>query len=558
MKQFVFRFLIVGFLLVTLGTGLAQFQKIKIKIPKKIPGLDKILKSKPPVTTSLSDAVTEVPFLDDFELDGATPMSVLPRTSEGGFILDEPGNYIFEAQSYCMGPGKYSPSDEVGYLYAPLKGRWADIVRNILQRSVNHSEIPQRDIQFLLWAIVSRTKISSMSRDMQLTAAKLLTPKELFRINEGALGLIPKSLMEEAFENLPPVARQVLEAEARLREMLTKAQATYEEVERVAVLQGDPPNGEGSREVPRGRWSLHPDGYFIRYFPRGYTQILIELYMPELFQIERDEKGRITLIADDYGNRIETKYDDTIEPLSIHGEPLLKGYAFRSIRFESLDPKNPREKLRTEWSNIGWAFLGVPTGGGSAGTSSGRFSGLEERYEWCKRHKKELDNLYGGLKKLSERASPQRMSQDDIEKIMALGHYAIALKKTIGNTTHNTDTSIADQIGLVKKAWQSFVSKYMGAYKAKSVFNPASDPASGNTSEQPTTGSGRSTDEDDSCAEAFKKCLTEALDDYSKCTGECMSLDGEPAQKSCMKHCENIYKLEKKGCRYKAQECLEK
>ena len=80
-----------------------------------------------------------------------------------------------------------------------------------------------------------------------------------------------------------------MEAEARLRYMLTKTQSSYEELERIAVLRGEPPEEEGDREIPLGRWSFHPDGFFIRYFPRGYTRMLIELYYPELMEIKKDE-----------------------------------------------------------------------------------------------------------------------------------------------------------------------------------------------------------------------------------------------------------------------------
>ena len=135
------------FFLVMLGLGMAQFPKLKIKIPKKIPGLNKILKSKPPLTTNIADAVTEVPFLDDFDPNIAWPMSVLPRTSAGGFILEYPGNYMFECQSYCLRAGTYAPGEGRsgrGYLYAPLKGPQADIVSNVLKKSYQFPEIPQK------------------------------------------------------------------------------------------------------------------------------------------------------------------------------------------------------------------------------------------------------------------------------------------------------------------------------------------------------------------------------------------------------------------------------
>jgi hypothetical protein len=479
-KKYLKPYVVAGFLLVISGTLLVQCAGVL-----KIPGLDEILQREPAVTTSISDAVTGVPFLDDFDPLGSIPMITLPRTPDGSFLLEYPGSFVFVAQSYCLAAGKYSPSGEYGYLYAPLKGPRSTVIKNILKRSVNYPEIPQQDIQALLWAITSYTKISDMSEDMQQTAKKLLSKEEIFELNGGALGLIPEELLEKAFAQLPPQAQQVLEAEARLRGILTEGGATYDELEQVAVRFGTPPPQEGDLKIPGGRWSLHPYGYYIRYFPDGYTQMLIELYLPELFQIERDQRGRITLIADSDRNRIETDYDDTIEPLSIAGEPSLKAYAFRSICFEGRDPNDPGERLRTEWTDVGWTFLGVPTGEGHVNTSSDRFSGLRERYEWAKTHKKELNNLEDGVKKLLGEAAPPGISPHGMEEITSLGHYAIALKEAIGSSdTERKDWGLG-HVNLVKRAWQSAFSRHMGTYKEKPVFDPAGDPVSGSKGEQP-------------------------------------------------------------------------
>lgn len=452
--------LVVGLLVVIVGTVLAQFPKLP-KVPDfirdKIPGLDKILKSEPPITTSINDAVTEVPFLDDFDPQFLLPMALLPRTTNGGFVLEYPGLYEFHAQSYCMKAGTYVPGEGRGgdgYLFAPQKGPKAAIVRKILQSTYNHPEIPQKDIQVLLWAIIARTKISDMSREMQLTAAKLLTPKEIFELNGGALALIPEDMMDKAFEAVPSPVRRVLKAEARLRQKLTEGTATYEELERIAVLHGVPPPEKGDRKVPRGRWSYHPDGYFIRYFPNGYQEIRIELSVPEPLEIERDQKGRITSICDRFGNRIETEYDDSVEPLTISGEPSLRGYAFRLIRFERIDLENLRKRLQIQWMNTGWTFLGVPKGKGKVGATPGRFPGLKERYKGAAKHAKELINL-------DKQFTPAGSADD----VVNLGNYAMALKDaTDGYLFKQEKWKDYNPIDLVKEAWQYEVSKREGGY----------------------------------------------------------------------------------------------
>lgn len=440
------RDVVILFLSVIVGILLCQCAEIP-QLPIEIPvglGFDSIIKKEPAITTSLEDAITELPFLDDFDPQDFVLMTTLPRDSNNAFVLRS-GLFELNAQSYCLHAGKYVPGGGDGYVYAPLKGPYAHIVRNILRNSVDHPAIPQRDIQVLIWAIIARTKITEMPRYMQQTAAQLLEPEEISELNGGALGLIPEEVLQKASAALPSQVRQVLEAEARLRWMMTKTQATYEELEQVAVPFGDPPPGEGSREIPGKRWAYHPGGYFIRYFPSGYSRTLIQLSVPESFRIERDMLGRITLLADMYGNCIETEYDDTLEPLTISEDPDIRGYAFRSIRF--LRPEIIHSEAvfdrKAEWENVGWTLVGVPSGQGQVGTPPDRFSDVEKRYGWALNHKKQVGKLDSFFE-----------TKGTIDDIMDLGHYALAMSQALSGDRIEKAAWVADHLTLIKKAWQ--------------------------------------------------------------------------------------------------------
>jgi len=518
MKRILPYLIIFSILILSLSFGLAQF---KIKIPKKIPGLDKILKRKPVLTTSISDALTEVPFLDNYNPKIAFPLSLEPRTPDGGFILEKSGHYMFEAQSFCLAPGKGSPGGDYGFLYAPLKGPYSDIIRNILRKSYKHPEIPQQDIQVLLWGIISRTKISDMPREIQLTAAKLLTPKEIFKVNGGALALIPKSVLDKALEKLPPEVRRVIEAEAKIREMLTRGYSSYEELERVAVVQEPVPPGKGSRNVPPGRWSLHPEGFFIRYFPRGYSRTLIQLYVPGTFQIERDEIGRIVSITGPSGYRIETIYDDSIEPVSISEEPSLKAYAFKMIIFEGFS-FDKRGIIRKEWENIGWTFASN-TEEGKGSVHSNRFPNFKQRYELYKREKEELINLNKGLMKLKN-SPTNKLTQEGLEEILTIGSYVQAVKEVFDFS--DDENWVTDPASFAKEAWMASVSKNLIGYKDKYIFEPAGDPAGGNTGEQSLGESGRGTDKNEKCFNQFISALLYSQDAFKDMVDDC-NLDPE-------------------------------
>jgi hypothetical protein len=63
--------------------------------------------------------------------------------------------------------------------------------------------------------------------------------------------------------------------------LLVDPTASFEQMERVAVLAGVADLGEGSRAVSSDRWSLHPDGFYVRYLPNGYTNTVTEIWVPQ-------------------------------------------------------------------------------------------------------------------------------------------------------------------------------------------------------------------------------------------------------------------------------------
>ena len=269
---------VVALLALSVTPAFAQFGDLADKLKKKTPNL---LGGKPPITTSLSDAKWA-----DASKDGFTPpeasrsLMVLQRTPNGGFVL-QPGYYVLQTQSYCLKAGTHGPGGGEGYLYAPPKGSAEDAVMSVLRNSVHHAEIPQNDVQVLLWAIVARAKFEDLQPEMKATAAKLLTPRQLASLNRTALDALSGNALTDALGGVPEPLRQIAQAEAQLRQMMTTPGASFAEMERVAVLSGAAPLGEGSRDVPSGRWSLHPDGYYVRYLPSGYSSTRVEIWVPQ-------------------------------------------------------------------------------------------------------------------------------------------------------------------------------------------------------------------------------------------------------------------------------------
>lgn len=250
-------------------------------LPVKTPGVPNLLSGPAPISTQLKDAIWGDPSTDNFTPPmAARDLTSLTRSAEGGFVLGE-GYYRMHAQSYCLHAGTHGPGGGDGYLLGPVKGSAKDAVTSILRNSVAHPEIAQHDIQLLLWAIVARAKFEDLDLRLKGVAAKLLTQKQLLSLNRSALSVLSNPQLNAITGGMPGPVRTVVEAESRMRGLLTTPGSSYSEIERVAVLGGIAPRGPGSIDVPASRWSLHPDGYWVRYKPNGYSNTWVEVWVPK-------------------------------------------------------------------------------------------------------------------------------------------------------------------------------------------------------------------------------------------------------------------------------------
>ena len=242
--------------------------------------LPNLIKGKPPITTSIQDAVYADPNRDGFDPGVAQDLASLPLDSKNRFIL-APGYYTMTAQSYCLKAGTYGPTGGNAYLYAPLKGPQRKAVDAILRNSVDHPDIAQRDIQVLLWAIIARAKFENLNNRSKVVAARLLSSSQIASLNRNAIDVLTNRQVQGLIGGVPTPVATVLQAEADMRRMLSTG-ASYGDLEAVAVLAGMAPIGEGSlTNVPANRWNRHPKGFWVRYDPSGYSRTRVEVYVPE-------------------------------------------------------------------------------------------------------------------------------------------------------------------------------------------------------------------------------------------------------------------------------------
>ncbi len=414
-------------------------------------GIRDLLRAKErTLQTGIDDAKTDIPFLDDFNPTNFGYMSALPKTPAGSYIL-QPGLFEMHCESYCLRAGTYGPAKGDGYIYAPLKGPKAKIIKKILRESVNHPDIEQKNIQLLIWAIIARSKVEDISPKAREAAIKMLTPSEIIEINGGAISLIPDDAFNEFLSGLPSPLQSLLKTEAKIRELISKKDATYEEIEKVAVLFGEPSEPEIKRDIPQGRWSLHPKGYFVRFFPSGYTRTLLQMYVPETFNIEKDKYNRITKIEDEWGNSVEAEYQDSIISNYIRNERNLNAYAFKNIKLQKkvFTYLNYIDSVKLELPNTGWTLQGKPSGKINSKTDTSRFSNLEEYKKWAIEHRRNIEDLDKHFE-----------GKGDLSELTDIAMFYKGIKKAVGeHEPLDENPWISEHCLLVQKAWQYLLCK---------------------------------------------------------------------------------------------------
>ena len=266
---------LIGFIFISVASEAQILDKIK-KVKNTIAGITVEKLSADPVSTSFKDVDKKRYFDDDFGNDAAfLDLHNQPYVEGEGFLL-QPGFYEGRFQSFCIKAGTYMPTTGRGRFYAPLKGPKADIIATIIEAYEQDSGLTQKEVQLLLWAIIAKTDFNKMNGPVKLTAIRLLSAEQIARLSKGSFDNLARKEMKKLAYSSNAV-RAIVEAENNLRASYYRGVSTYEDYENIAMLPGEEPLVP---EFGPGRWTKHPDGFFIRYYPSGYSTTKTQIYVP--------------------------------------------------------------------------------------------------------------------------------------------------------------------------------------------------------------------------------------------------------------------------------------
>lgn len=195
-------------------------------------------------------------------------LMTLPQTQYGGFVL-KPGFYEGEFKTYCLQPGTPDPHSGDAYLQGEISGNRKDIVETVLLNSREHPEISQRNIQLLLWSVVSGSDFAKLSSPVKADARKLLSSKQIFKLQGGVAGAIKTISYNTG----------VLNTNNDMRRLFETGITSYETFEKLAVLKEEAQIKK--KAVKYDQWYKQPEQYYIRYFPVSYQKVRVQVFVPD-------------------------------------------------------------------------------------------------------------------------------------------------------------------------------------------------------------------------------------------------------------------------------------
>ena len=294
----------------------------------------KVHSSKEPLNNTNQSIVSEQPII----ASDKKPASLidLPQTQDGGFVLS-PGFYEAEFKTYCLQPGTPDPSQGDAYLQSPVTGYRKEIVQTVLLNSRNKPEMNQKNIQLLLWSVVSGSDFNKLSYAVQSDARQLLTAKQIFELQGGMIGLIKAVSYQSG----------LLNANSDMKKLFEIGTSSYENFERLAVLRE--PSKITKTGIKYDTWYKQNENYYIRYFPLSYQKVRIQVFVPDgLMDAEGKVEGEY-VVFDPTGQQAIPAFTNA-QRLGI-GAPVIAGIVRKIIQVKKASNAEKKMPGKTKKEN---------------------------------------------------------------------------------------------------------------------------------------------------------------------------------------------------------------
>ena len=360
----------------------AQISLPKPKLDIPIPGLDNLLKGEPPLSTTIKDAkIWGWPNFSKVQLTSPITLTDADRDDNNLFTL-KPGHYKMTLKSFCGKGYTYGPTQGEGYVWGPWKGSKATFIQTLLKSYNAKPEVPQRNVQLLIWSILAKVKPQDMGNEAKSALLALVGEDGMNILKDGAADYMTGKVADELYKKASKELRPLLEYDNKIRGLNREANATYADFERLSVLKAP---ADIKSEIAGGIWNISPKGYMIRYQPHGYSQTDVEVIVPRIAHFTRDSIKRVTQVRWDDGMSIDIAYSD--QPAqAITGESDLKVYFVSQVKIQMPGSAEPIISTKSDY-----ILKGIPKKRTLAQTLNFRLFVAIPRQDWLGRAERARD-----------------------------------------------------------------------------------------------------------------------------------------------------------------------
>ena len=192
--------------------------------------------------------------------------SEIEQTGELG--LDVGRSYSFDLESYCVHAGVARPAHGDGLRIAPMRGAATSWIADIL-RTQGIKDVPQNQVQYLIWALLSDVRFDELSSEDQATLLRFY-PDAATRFGNRRLERLASGALQNIFPDLPDSISSLADLRGQILGLRDNAQALE------ALLAPD----SGRTQSLEVGWFKMDEGYFIHVTADGFSQVHFDLYVP--------------------------------------------------------------------------------------------------------------------------------------------------------------------------------------------------------------------------------------------------------------------------------------
>ncbi len=186
-------------------------------------------------------------------------------------------SYHFSLESFCVFGKSPRPVKGDGFRISEINGPAKNYLPFILE-NYSQKEIPQYEMQRLIWGLLSGLKFDQLS-DRDKSILKLFYPDAEARFGNQAIIDVATRVFDEF---IPDSIKSQVDYVRDLKSDFLKYQDNFQELESImAPIESRSP-------IPLG-WIKTEAGYYIKLTNEGsYTNISVEIYVPDDFAVKED------------------------------------------------------------------------------------------------------------------------------------------------------------------------------------------------------------------------------------------------------------------------------